>query len=191
MKGPQITLVRHAEPVRQGICYGWAHVEVQPFPADRGLQKLAETAYQCWSSDLARCQSVLQNIGLSFRTDIRLRELHFGDWEGRSWTEIWENDAARAQEWMDAFETARPPNGETWPELCDRVNRWANEQDSDSLVMCHAGTVRAMLANTLGLSAQGAFRIQVPPASATLIRLGDFPEVGPIGVTLDSWAATL
>ena len=78
-----------------------------------------------------------------------LREMDFGDFEGRSWREMENNAAYRA--WVDGGCTGRCPNGEDKAVFCARVNAafsaiLARERGSGELVIvAHGGTQMAIL----------------------------------------------
>ena len=83
---------------------------------------------------------------MPLEVDDRLRELHFGDWEGQLWADIENNDPETFHRWMETWKNDAPPGGETLLELEDRVRQWCSELDpcQSPLVVTHAGTIRAL-----------------------------------------------
>ncbi|MDP2035250.1 MAG: histidine phosphatase family protein [Polaromonas sp.] len=149
----KLWLVRHAPVLlAPGSCYGALDV-----PADDGATRasalaLAEVLPQglrVSSSPLQRCEQltqVLQGLrpDLTVGSDARLREMDFGNWEGRRWDAI-------AQSEFDAWTAdfaghAVGGHGETVHAVMQRVGAAFDElrdQDADAVWITHAGIIRA------------------------------------------------
>lgn len=116
-----------------------------------------------WSSDLSRAMTtariVGQRIGLEPRIDPRLREGNRGDWEGRRFIDVAEEEPEAWAAWLRAGPDFRFPGGESLQEQADRV--WAALEDIlaagplPALVVCHRGSMRTVLCRSdpRGLSA--------------------------------------
>jgi alpha-ribazole phosphatase len=121
-------------------------------------------------------------------TDARLREMHFGAWDGRLWADIEATDASALQSWMAEWTTVRTPDGESFVDLLDRVRaaiadvRAAGE---DVLVIAHAGTIRAAAVALLDLPPARAFSLAVDHLQLTTFSLSTS------GSTLLRWNASL
>ena len=102
--------------------------------------------------------------------DFRLWEQDFGDWEGLPWSEIPDLgvlDGTRLEQF-------RPPNGESFREVCERVQPAITEILQASIgknvfVCAHAGPIRAVLAMALRLSAGEALRFSIANLSLTVV----------------------
>lgn len=95
--------------------------------------------------------------------DERLMEMSFGDWEMKSWDEIY--DLPEGRRWFADYIHAVCPNGESFTQLSGRVSGFMKMLDGTAqqnvLIIAHAGTIRAMLV-CLGItSADEAFNISV------------------------------
>ena len=115
-------LVRHGETSfnHRGIYQGHQDIPLN----DRGRQqarlvgeKLKEArCHFLWSSDLSRARETAQIIGqiadLAVHEDRRLREIAFGQWEGRSPQEIREIWPEELTKWRTEPETAHVPGGD-------------------------------------------------------------------------------
>jgi broad specificity phosphatase PhoE len=85
----------------------------------------------------------------AYRTDPRLMELSFGEWEGFTYDELKTHDpenlliAARDQKkW-----TFLPPGGESYLQLLARVAEWHGEIERDTVVVAHGGVCRVLIAH--------------------------------------------
>jgi probable phosphoglycerate mutase len=82
----------------------------------------------------------------AYRVDARLAEISFGEWEGLTYQDVLARDpdivAARENDkW--GF---RPPGGETYVEVAERIAAWHETLDRDTVVTAHGGTARALTA---------------------------------------------
>ena len=148
----KLWLVRHATPlVEPGICYGR-----QDVPADTEataqcaqlLAKLLPLAIRVVSSPLQRCEQLAQSLqgqrpDLTYKTDPRLQEMDFGNWEGCAWQDIGQ---AELQAWTDGFAHHRVGgSGESTMQVMARVATAFDELQgpADMLWITHAGVIRA------------------------------------------------
>ncbi|HWT85229.1 MAG TPA: histidine phosphatase family protein, partial [Myxococcales bacterium] len=71
------------------------------------LALAAPTPAVVWTSPLRRCSEVAARlaarIGAELRTDPRLLEMDFGEWEGRSWEDIERQDRIAYRDWLAAW----------------------------------------------------------------------------------------
>ena len=131
-------------------------------------------------SGLLRCRQTtgaLEKAGLSLPPAViepAFQEQNFGQWQGRSWTDL-ENakDPNLAEFWQDPA-NAVPPGGESFAaqiarvtEAVDRLTRL--NDDRDILAVAHAGTIRAALAHALDISPAKTLSIAIAPLSLTRI----------------------
>lgn len=163
-----IYLIRHTKTCAQpGLCYGQSDIDLaESFSGDcqalkRKLPPLT-SASRVYSSPLSRCQALAQQLCGEISTDERLTEINFGDWEGLRFDDIAQD---RLRQWTDNFVEQAPPNGESFADLCRRAGEFWQDMLSTSydqiLVVTHAGTIRALLAQVLDLPPANAFRIKV------------------------------
>ena len=99
-------------------------------------------------SPLRRCADVgrwLARWGWTVHIDARLREAHFGAWEGRPWSDI---DPAELAAWTDDFEHHHPGGGESVHEVLQRVAQALAEDAADpgssGLWITHGGCLSAI-----------------------------------------------
>lgn len=176
----KIYLVRHTLPdIAPGICYGHSDIDVTTdFPSElmATKDKLAGIGTATWfTSPSLRCSKLAEalNSDISIQ-DARLRELDFGDWELSSWNDI-PRDAF--DHWANDFVNQAPPNGETFRQLYQRATDLLREVNANSdktvVVITHAGVIRALLAEALGLALANVFRIRIDYGSVTQLLLDE------------------
>jgi 2,3-bisphosphoglycerate-dependent phosphoglycerate mutase len=144
----RLCLVRHGATAfsEAGRLTGWADV---PLSARGRLQARALRSRLSgrrfagvWSSDLARAMETAVIVAGASRRDRRLRELDFGELEGKTWTEV----PADVRRGLLAFEAFRAPGGESVDQLRARVRRFVEElAPGHYLVVTHGGVVRLLL----------------------------------------------
>jgi broad specificity phosphatase PhoE len=105
----------------------------------------------------------------AYRTDDRLREVHYGHWEGHFWNELHgvdpEGFAARnADKWG-----WQPRGGESYRMLSERVAHWLDGIERDSVVVAHGGVMRVLRGLVLGLSPVQVFELDVPQDRVLII----------------------
>lgn len=86
-----------------------------------------------------------------YRVDERLKELHYGHWEGQLQSHLPQTDpqglALRA---LDPYRW-RPDGGESYADLMQRSICWLESIRRDTLIVAHGGTMRTLSAHMLGL----------------------------------------
>lgn len=104
--------------------------------------------------------------------DPRLAEIHFGDWEGNTQTQVRQRWPELLNLWKTAPDAVRFPGGETLEEVRERLRAFFNDiatlgtpDAAPALVVTHAGLIRlAVLAARLQ-EVTGFRRIAVAPVS--------------------------
>jgi broad specificity phosphatase PhoE len=91
-----------------------------------------------------------------------LREIHFGLWDGLSWSEIETRNPVDANDWLKSYPKVTAPEGESYGRFQGRVRReleFLIQQASGSsiAVVTHAGFMREVLTRFCGFSEQEAW----------------------------------
>lgn len=170
-------LIRHTSlDIPSGICYGQSDVDVSGnFAVESAAlkTKLAHVRFDAvYSSPLQRCSKLAKALNAGeIRTDERLKELHFGDWEMQAWDSIPRNVF---DIWANDYANLAPPNGESFAQLHARAVSFLKEVSShsrgkDIAVVTHGGVIRAVLAEVLNMPLKGLFRMVIDHASVTHI----------------------
>ncbi|RHW20874.1 histidine phosphatase family protein [Pseudomonas jilinensis] len=131
------------------------------------------------SSPLRRCADFAFELARQLNRPLVLepafRELHFGDWEGRSAAELMQDQAdALGRFWDDPY-TFTPPGAEPLADFESRVlSVLAGLQQQRSgqhlLLVTHGGVMRLLLAKARGLAPQALLQVQVEHAQLSRLR---------------------
>ena len=152
----KLYLVRHPKPaVAAGVCYGATDVDVPDAAVHRVLDSLAgtlPTGVPVFSSPLRRCTALAvplaARLGMSRPVlDARLVEMDFGSWEMQSWACM---ERAQVDAWVDDLTGYRPGDGENLLAVERRVIGFLDgllqTPIPSAIVVCHAGSIRLLLA---------------------------------------------
>ncbi len=185
--GAQLWLVRHAQPlVAPGVCYGRLDVAADAAHTQACAQRLAQALPQGMRvaySTLQRCELLAQHLralrpDLAYEPEARLCEFDFGQWEGRSWSDIGQ---AALDCWVQDFATHRPGGGESLAEMLARValalqqaHAQAHRTGQPQLWITHAGVARCVA----WLQAQG-YAHDHTLASVRLPQAHEWPRQAP------------
>jgi probable phosphoglycerate mutase len=153
----EIWLARHGQTGdnAKGRLCGWSDTLLTDLGRDqaRWLHDIleGESFDGLWSSDLSRARETAQLAwGVSVPTERRLREIHFGDWEGADFCGL----APKEQDALLAFDGFRAPGGESVEQLTFRVEEFLDSlAPGRHLLFTHGGVIRAVmhrLAHTQG-----------------------------------------
>lgn len=96
-------------------------------------------------STMDRVREVLNLPAGDYATDIRLREIGYGKWEGATLAEMEAADPVlyakrQTDKWMLA-----PEGGETYAQVQQRMQDWYDGLTSDIVAVAHGGTARALM----------------------------------------------
>jgi alpha-ribazole phosphatase len=175
-----IDLMRHGECEGGDVYRGSTDLPLSPV----GWQQMKDAVagdnpwQKIISSPLSRClefsRLLVDEAGLELEVLDDLREIHFGDWEGRSMDEVWKEEGGHVRKFFANPEDSAPPNGEPMKVFAQRVvhawNSMVHQQQYDRLlVVAHGGVVRIILAHVLGMPLANMSRLQVPYASISRV----------------------
>ena len=118
----------------------------------------------------------------AYQARAEFNEQDFGDWEGQTWEALYRQ--GRSQRfWRDPAQQ-RPPGGESFADVLARVTQGLGQQTAEHagqnlVLVAHGGSIRAALAQALGLSAAAALRFSIDYGTITKLThfaLGDGTE---------------
>lgn len=118
------------------------------------------------SRALLTAQTINEDRNIPLTIDKDLQELNFGDWEGLTYDEITARWPGAIEEMYSNPSTVGISNGESWPVLQERswqaVKRelTKTEEGETLLVVCHGGTIRALLCKLLNIPLDNAWNFR-------------------------------
>ncbi len=187
----RLILVRHCEPQEdsRGLCYGRLDIGLSPAGREHAASLAARVAEQPYDAVYAspRTRSfdtaipIAAERGLDPVVDDDLREIDFGELEGRSYDEIAQTDPDLYRAWMQTPTQVRFPGGESFADVKGRAITAFGRirvQHESAVVVTHGGVVRAGLAAWLGMPDEAIFRLAQDYGGVTIVDwLGDAPLV--------------
>jgi broad specificity phosphatase PhoE len=178
----KIYLVRHGEAEGSaGRAVGHLDLPLSAAGA-RDVEALA-AAWQgpapgrIFTSDLRRAVESARILGARFgaepAVDARLREVSFGEWDGRAWDDVYERDRERFEAWSGRWWELAPPGGESFADLSRRVLAWYRELAGEEIILAvaHGCSIRALLAELLAIPRERAFDLELAPARVSAIEV--------------------
>lgn len=187
--GCRIFLIRHGETVWNSEMKLQGHADI-PL-SERGvgqakalagrLSSLKISAVYC--SDLQRAVETARHIagtrGLELISLRSLREIDFGQWEGRTFKEIREEYGELVTRWWTNPLNVSIPGGESLGELVSRVVPAVREilekhEGHQVAVVCHGGPIRSLVCTVLGMDLNKYWKIRQDNAALNIIDFADW-----------------
>jgi broad specificity phosphatase PhoE len=181
-------LLRHGETTysQSGAHCGWIDPELTVdglAMAEQFAQTYRSTEWQgIYASPMKRTIATAQP--LCFLVDrppeirIGLKEIHYGDWEGKTLAEVRAKYGESYDRWQREPAWNAPDGGETGLQVANRALAVVSEitnahKDGNILIVSHKATIRIVLCNLLGIE-QGRYRdrLDVPACSVSIIAMG-------------------
>ncbi len=178
-----LDLLRHGETELSGGFRG----SLDDALTERGWSemRMATRPIRPWtmviSSPLRRCADFARQLADEHQLPLvllsGLRELHFGDWEGRHASELMEQHAEDlGRFWSDPYGFT-PPDGEPVSAFAKRVleaieqlrSRYAGQH---LLVVTHGGVMRLLLARARGLPRADMLQVEVVHGQLSRLQIG-------------------
>ena len=176
-----IELLRHGEPVGGSRYRG----QVDDPLSERGWQQMwqAVEGGSGWqrivTSPLLRCREfalqLVERLDVPVHDEARFREVGFGEWEGRTRSELEQAQPGQVERFYRDPVAHRPPGAEPLDAFVTRVGLAFNEllgrhEGETVLVVAHAGVIRAILAHVLDIPPASMYRIHVANAGISRVR---------------------
>lgn len=166
----EVYLIRHAsvEDKWRGVCYGAMDVSL----SSEGQQASVELAPLVVSviqpktlvhSGLKRTRFLVQAIADAMPgvtevcEDARIRERHYGDWQGLSWDDAYQSDPENFHHLIEDPDGYFPPAGESTTQMQLRAVDWLEDLTAEQIpvvAVAHSGTIAALAGALLGLHAR-------------------------------------
>ncbi len=182
--------VRHGPTHAKGLI-GWTDL-----PADLGdhaalsrIRRYLPGDAVIVASDLKRCVATADAIQGS-RTRLpdaaAIRELNFGNWETKTFSEVAKSDPKTARAYWGTPGDIAPPNGESWNQTSLRVAQFVDRMnrrfpDGNIVAVAHFGVILSQLQRAGKMSAQSALSFKIGNLSVTRLEFLD-PDWQILGV---------
>ena len=186
----RLLLVRHGETELQSSLRYWGKTDVALGPtglhqAEQLRDRLAmERIDAIYSSELKRASDTAGIIAARHNQKVttcpELREVDFGRLEGLEFNEIHNQFPEVEQMWLTRNPALIYPDGESMPDFETRVatfeTRIKNHRvDETILIVAHAGVLRTLICQLLGLGMNNHWNLKVDLASLSIIEI--YPEI--------------
>lgn len=179
-----IDLIRHGEPVGGSVYRG--HTLDDPL-SEKGWQQMwsAVGDYRDWqqiiSSPMLRCHEFAKALSKKLHiprvVDERIKEVGFGVWEGQTREQLKQYNLEQYRAFYRDPVNCRPPGAEDLNDFIARTTQAYDEtmlrySGMHSLLVTHAGVIRAVIAHIVMAAPAGMYKINVVNAGVTRIRHG-------------------
>ncbi|MBW0015770.1 histidine phosphatase family protein [Mycobacterium sp.] len=150
------------------------------FPTDEPLNRIGRrqlkaaarldvsTGVRQFTGPEERARETAQLLGLHAATEPRLADLGCGAWCGQTLRAL---GPAELETWL-TDPTRAPHGGESLVDLIDRVGGWLESLTHDTsptVAVTHPAVIRAAILGALGMPPKSFWRIDIAPASRTVL----------------------
>ncbi|MCS6999031.1 MAG: histidine phosphatase family protein [Aquificaceae bacterium] len=177
-------LLRHAQSEfnEKGIFQGRLDSDLTPLgfvQARLSAQELTDKGIEViYSSPQRRAYktalTIADVLGLRVVVDERIREMSFGEYEGRSFWELLEREGELFRRWLSNPLRNPLPTQEDMESFRDRVESFLRDvmgsQHRNVLVVAHGGTLHAMVCLSLGLGLENLWNIHLDNTGFALLK---------------------
>ncbi|MEZ0323249.1 MAG: histidine phosphatase family protein [Hydrogenothermaceae bacterium] len=144
------------------------------FLKDKNIKKII-------SSDLKRAyqtaKTVSEILGLPVITDHRIREMHFGTWEGMSYDYIYQNHIEDFHNWLSNPVKYPLPKQESVENFEKRLKLFlediSNHDEDTILVVGHGGSIHGLLCISFGIPFENLWKFKHNNTGISLIEVRD------------------
>jgi broad specificity phosphatase PhoE len=171
----RLTLISHAPT---------AATRRSAFPADEPLEEatLARLstlnwqplrAHQILTAPELRTQQTAKALNLTATLGNELRDLHYGNWQGRTLADFHAEDPQAVTQWL-TDPSASPHQGDSITNLIIRIAAWLDTLATDAAIhtiaITHPAVIRAAILHTLNAPPLSFWRIDIAPLTLTDLR---------------------
>ncbi|NJO81113.1 MAG: histidine phosphatase family protein [Cyanobacteria bacterium RM1_2_2] len=125
---------------------------------------------------IATAKPLCDAVSLTPQLRDGLKEIHYGEWEGKTQADVKENFSEDYVQWLTEPAWNPPTGGETAVQIASRASLVITEiqqncADGNVLVVSHKATIRVLLCSLLGIDL-GRYRdrIDMPAASISVVK---------------------
>ncbi|TPL84633.1 histidine phosphatase family protein [Mesorhizobium sp. B2-3-14] len=113
---------------------------------------------------MERIRAAMRLDPLAYRTDIRLIEVNFGDWQSFTFAELErQSPGASRSRALDKWNFQPPGEGaESYQMLLERVKPWFDELRGQTICVTHGGVMRTLFRFVLDMPEDEAANLEIP-----------------------------
>lgn len=176
---PVIDFLRHGETTMHGYLNG----RNDPPLSKAGWEQVRRQAGErTWGTVITSpalrahepAREIAARSGVELQPDARWWEMDYGDWDGKTFKEL--RACPATSDALNKFSVephaVTPPNGESWGAFSKRIDEALDPLGDDTLVVCHAGVIRAALNVTCGLPLDMLWRMRIGYAARVRLSYG-------------------
>lgn len=161
--------------VDNGMCFGQSEITVSSsfLQEASDTMKLVPDKHNAvyFASPTRRCIQLAEFISKRpAMQDLRLADLHFGDWEKQYWADI---QPDQLDDWMQDIVINKVPGGESYGDVLLRVQSFIEDISKKNhktvVISTHASVIRAVLSYVLEIPFHRTFDIHIAFGSITKI----------------------
>ena len=184
----RVYLIRHGETEwnKEGKLQGNSNVLLSPEGIRQAKLLAQHTPFSAvdaiYSSDLSRAVKTAEILGERFDLPVinesGFREARFGDWEGRSISELAKDVPDGFENFFTKPDKVHPPHGETFLECQARVLTALDEivaehEEQSIIIVSHGAAIRLILCAALGMPIRKMWSISQFNMAVNIIRIDD------------------
>ena len=145
------------------------------------LSPLAEQLDAVVTSPVRRthesAEIIAERLGRPLVTEAGLAEMEFGSWDGLTFAEIKQRHPDDLDAWLGSLD-AQPGGGESFRVVQERVlgslgTLLARHAEASVVVVSHVTPIKVLVAHALGAPLEAVFRMELAPASVTVVSFYD------------------
>ncbi len=186
--GTRLYLVRHGQTEWNAVRKFQGHTDVPLSPFGRNqaahlAKHLKKIKFDVGlTSDLIRAKEtaliIIGKSNLELKTDIRLREINFGEWEGLTLEEIKSAYQDIVQKWWNEPVNTLIPGGEMYSEVAKRAmvsveKIVENYPNKNVLLVSHGGAILSIICSIMGIDLNLYRRMRLDNCSLSIIHFPD------------------
>ena len=172
----RLWFVRHG-PTHSKAAVGWTDIpaDLSDLGALERLSNYLPEQASIVSSDLQRASATadaVQGNRLRLPNTPSLREMNFGDWDGRLFQDIAKTDPDTSRKFWETPGSVAPPKGESWNDLAARISSAVDTIISDHgkgdiVIVGHFAVILTALQRASGMAPKSAFAFKIDNLSVT------------------------
>lgn len=185
----KITLVRHGETEWNRLRRFQGQIDIDLNDLGREQARLVGLALAkrddiegIYASDLMRAWHTAESIAahhteIPFVADKRLREISFGPWEGKSYSDLTPDEKGTFRAWRHNAVEENVPGVEPMTDLAARLTGFVDElrqnhpADASLCLVAHGGSIRTLVCAVMGFDLAKAWHMQTENTSITELEI--------------------